>query len=61
MRTMEIHPAISIAAIFIGASLMGGIGVILALPMTGIIQAIISESRKRHDVILDEEAQSAEA
>lgn len=53
-RTMEIHPAVSVAAIFIGANLMGGIGVILALPMTGIIQAIISESRKRHDVILDD-------
>ncbi|MFB3044614.1 MAG: AI-2E family transporter [Acidimicrobiia bacterium] len=53
-RTMEIHPAVSVAAIFIGANLMGGIGVVLALPMTGIIQAIISESRKRHDVIVDE-------
>jgi len=27
--------------------------VILALPMAGIIQAIISESRKSYDVILD--------
>jgi len=53
-RTMEIHPAVSIAAIIGGAALMGGIGVILALPMTGIIQAIISESRKRHKTILDE-------
>ena len=53
-RTMEIHPAVSVAAIFVGANLMGGIGVVLALPMTGIIQAIISESRKRHDVILDD-------
>ncbi len=55
-RTMEIHPAISIAAIIIGGNLMGGIGVVLALPMTGIIQAIISESSKRHDVILDDVA-----
>jgi len=53
-RTMEIHPAVSIAAIIGGAALMGGIGVVLALPMTGIIQAIISETRKRHDTILDE-------
>lgn len=53
-RTMEIHPAISIAAIIGGAALMGGIGVVLALPMTGIIQAIISETRKRHETILDE-------
>lgn len=53
-RTMEIHPAVSVAAILGGGALMGGVGVILALPMTGIIQAIISESRKRHDVILDD-------
>ncbi len=53
-RTMEIHPAVSVAAIIAGGALMGGIGVILALPMTGIIQAIISESRRPYDVILDE-------
>lgn len=52
-RTMEIHPAISVAAIIIGASLLGGIGVVLALPMAGIIQAILSETGRRHDVILD--------
>lgn len=53
-RTMEIHPAISVGAILIGGNLMGGIGVILALPMAGIIQAIISESRKTYAVVLDE-------
>lgn len=57
-RTMEIHPAISVAAILAGGSLLGGIGVILALPMTGIVQAMISESRKRHDVILDAPVES---
>lgn len=54
-RTMEIHPAVSVAAILIGGTLMGGIGVILALPMAGIIQAIIGESRKSYAVILDDE------
>ena len=54
-RTMEIHPAISVAAILIGANLMGGIGVILALPMAGIIQAILSETRKAYRVILDDD------
>lgn len=53
-RTMEIHPAISVAAIIIGGTLFGGIGVILALPMAGIVQAIISESRKSYEVILDD-------
>jgi predicted PurR-regulated permease PerM len=53
-RTMEIHPAVSIGAIIIGSALLGPIGVILALPMAGIIQALISESRSHHAVILDE-------
>ncbi|HWB88589.1 MAG TPA: AI-2E family transporter [Acidimicrobiia bacterium] len=52
-RTMEIHPAVSVAAIIIGGTLMGGVGVILALPMAGIIQAIVSETRKSYEVILD--------
>lgn len=58
-RTMEIHPAISVGAILAGGALLGGIGVILALPMAGVIQAMISESRKRHDVILDDRAEPA--
>lgn len=52
-KTMEIHPAVSVGAILAGGALMGGIGVILALPMTGIIQALISESRRSYDTILD--------
>ena len=52
-RTMAIHPAVSIAAIIVGGNLMGVMGVILALPMTGVIQSLISESGRRHDVILD--------
>ena len=51
-RTMQIHPAVSIGAILIGGSLLGGIGIVLALPMTGIIQALISESSAhRHEVV----------
>ncbi len=59
-RTMEIHPAVSVGAIIIGGTLMGAIGILLALPMTGIIQAIISESRRSYDVILDEGEESAD-
>jgi predicted PurR-regulated permease PerM len=59
-RTMEIHPAVSVAAIIIGGTLMGGIGVILALPVAGIIQAIIAETRKSHEVVLDREEPSPE-
>lgn len=59
-RTMEIHPAVSVAAIIIGGTLMGGIGVILALPMAGIIQAIIAEYRNTHAVVLDDSAAVAD-
>lgn len=55
-RTMEIHPAVSVAAIIIGGTLLGGIGVVLALPVAGIVQAIIGESRRAYDVVLDDEA-----
>jgi len=54
-RTMEMHPAVSVGAIIIGGTLLGGMGVILALPMAGIVQAIIGESRKSYEVILDDE------
>lgn len=60
-RTMEIHPAISVAAIIIGGTLLGGIGVVLALPMAGIIQAIIGESRKSYEVILEDSEPVPEA
>lgn len=54
-RTMEIHPAITVGAILAGGYLLGGVGVILALPVAGIVQAIIGEYRKSHDVVLDDE------
>ena len=60
-RTMQIHPAVSIAAILIGGTLLGGIGIVLALPMTGIIQALISEtSANRHEVVGSAAEQAAE-
>ncbi len=58
-RTMSIHPAISIAAIIIGSSIMGAIGIILALPMAAIIQAVISTSIHRHDVVVSTEREVA--
>jgi len=60
-RTMEIHPAISVGAIIVGGTLLGGLGVIFALPMAGIIQALISESRKSYEVIEDAELSESES
>ena len=58
-RTMSIHPAISIAAIIIGGAVMGAIGIILALPMAAIIQAVISTSIHRHEVVVATEPEVA--
>lgn len=59
-RTMEIHPAVSVGAIIVGATLLGGIGVILALPVAGIIQALIGEWRNSYDVVVDTESSESE-
>lgn len=59
-RTMEIHPAVSIGAILIGGTLFGGVGVILALPVAGIIQALISESSAYRHPVVPEAAEQGE-
>ncbi|MGH8958554.1 MAG: AI-2E family transporter [Acidimicrobiia bacterium] len=50
-KTMDIHPAVSIGAVIAGASLLGGVGAILALPVTAIVAALVSSALARHDVI----------
>lgn len=50
-RTMSIHPAVSVAAIIVGGTLMGASGVVLALPVSAIVQAVISTTIERHQVI----------
>jgi predicted PurR-regulated permease PerM len=59
-RTMSIHPAVSIGAVIAGASLLGGVGAILALPLTAIIQALVSSTLSRHDVIDSDSLEDAE-
>lgn len=51
-RTMSLHPAVSIAAIIIGGAIMGAIGIILALPVAAIVQAVISTGIQRHEVVV---------
>lgn len=50
-HTMAIHPAVSVGAIIVGGSLMGATGVILSLPVAAIVQAVISTTIERHQVI----------
>lgn len=50
-RTMELHPAVAFGAALGGASLLGAIGAILALPAAAMVQALASEAGRRYDVV----------
>jgi len=57
-RAMAIHPAVSVGAVIAGASLLGGIGAVLSLPVAATVQAAISTAMERHELI--EEAPAEE-
>ena len=48
---MNVHPALAIGTVFAGGLLLGGVGAILALPATAVIQAIISGYTTERDII----------
>ena len=50
-RTMELHPAVAFGAALAGASLLGAVGAILALPAAAMAQALAGEAGRRYDVV----------
>ena len=44
-RTMEVHPALAIGTVFAGGLLLGGVGAVLALPATAVIQSLCPRTR----------------
>jgi predicted PurR-regulated permease PerM len=57
-KAMAIHPAISVGAVIAGAALLGGVGAVLALPVAATVQALISASLERHEVVIGEDGAS---
>ncbi|MEZ5383699.1 MAG: AI-2E family transporter [Microthrixaceae bacterium] len=53
-RTMDIHPAVAFGAVIAGASLIGPVGALLALPVAAILQAFLSAFLQRHEVVTSE-------
>jgi predicted PurR-regulated permease PerM len=53
-HTMELHPALAFGAALAGASVLGAVGAVLALPAAAMCQAIVSEWGDRHQVIQSE-------
>jgi len=50
-RTMELHPAVAFGAALAGASLLGFVGALLALPAAAMAQALASQWGTRYDVV----------
>lgn len=50
-RAMAIHPAVAIGSVLAGAALFGGIGAILALPVSATIQAFVATAIERYDLV----------
>ncbi len=50
-RTMDVHPAIALAAVFIGAALFGPIGAIIGIPVAAAAITITDTFRRRHELL----------
>lgn len=53
-ETLDIHPGVAFGGVIAGASILGPIGGLLALPAAATLQAFVSTYVKRHDVIESE-------
>ncbi len=49
-RTLKIHPAVSFGSVLIGASVLGPVGALLALPTAATAQGIISATGERYAI-----------
>ncbi len=50
-QTMDLHPAVAFGSAIVGATLLGPMGAIMALPAAGVIQAFVSTILERHEVV----------
>ncbi|MBA2336409.1 MAG: AI-2E family transporter, partial [Acidimicrobiia bacterium] len=59
-NTMNLHPAVGFGAVIVGASLLGGVGALLALPAAAIAAALIGAYGEDYEVISSSSIQSAQ-
>ena len=56
-RAVTVHPAVSFAAVMLGASLFGVAGALLAVPVAALMLALFEIYTKRYEVLVDYYAQ----
>lgn len=59
-NTMDLHPAVAFGSAIIGASLLGGVGAILALPVAATVTALVQTYADHYDVIASGTIESPE-
>ncbi|MDG2113473.1 MAG: AI-2E family transporter [Actinomycetota bacterium] len=64
-HTMAIHPAVAFGTVIVGASLLGTVGALLAIPAGATVQAFVSTYVTRHELVdsalLGDSAQGVES
>jgi predicted PurR-regulated permease PerM len=59
-NTMDLHPAVAFGSAIIGASLLGGVGALLALPVAATLTALVQTYGDHYDVIASGKIESPE-
>ncbi|MDJ0497555.1 MAG: AI-2E family transporter [Acidimicrobiia bacterium] len=59
-NTMDLHPAVAFGSAIVGASLLGGVGAILALPVAATLTALVQTYGDHYDVIASGTIESPE-
>ena len=50
-RTMDVHPAVALGSVFVGAALAGPIGAIIGIPVAAAALTIVDTFRRRHELL----------
>ncbi len=57
-RTMEVHPAIALAAVFVGAAIWGPIGAVIGVPIAAVAVSLVQTYGRRYELAAPLAAQS---
>ncbi len=50
-RTMDVHPAVALGSVFVGAALFGAIGAVIGIPVAAAALTIVDTFRRRHELL----------
>ncbi|HET7399358.1 MAG TPA: AI-2E family transporter [Intrasporangium sp.] len=50
-RTMDVHPAVALGSVIVGAALFGPIGALIGIPMAAVALSILDTFSRRHELV----------